>query len=354
MAQKTGTFDITILQAATQTTVQGFEGGEEAIAQIIAADNAAFSTIVDEMLADLAEKTTDRIRPVGSSLGGNAMEVDEFGQGPTQRDVPGYFVGFPLKRIQFPIGWTKQWLKSAKAADLAVRNGIAQGAHLRRLRYELQKAIFTPTNYTFLDHLVDKASLLIKAFINADSTAMANGPNGESFDGTTHTHYDGVAALTVAALTAQINDVVEHRNGAVVRVYFNVADAATVSALAGFVPLQVPYVSLNTAANQAVERLDITKADNRQIGWFGVAEIWTKPWVPAFYSVAVDVAAPQKPLVRRTEQDDRGIHIAGEIESHPLQADFSEWFYGFGVWNRLAVAVLRFNNAAYATPTLSY
>lgn len=354
MAQKTGTFDIAILQAATNVPVISFDGGAEAIAAIIAADNANFSTIVDEMLADLAAKTSDRIRTVGSSLGGNAMEVDEYGQGPTQRDVPGYFVGFPLKRITFPIGWTKQWLKNAKAADLAVRNGIAQGAHLRRLRYELQKAIFTPTNYTFVDHLVDKASLSVKAFINADSSAMANGPNGEAFDGSTHTHYDANATLTAPVLTATINDVVEHRNGARIRVYFNVADVATVSALTGFIPLQVPFVTLNSAANQATERLDISKADNRQIGWFGVAEIWTKPWVPANYCVAVDIDAPQKPMVRRTEVDDRGIHIAGNVESHPLQAEFSEWFYGFGVWNRLAVAVLRFNNGAYATPTLSY
>lgn len=354
MPQKTGTFDIAILQAAINVPVVSGDFTQEALAQSIALDNANLQTVVDDQLADLVVKTTDRIRPVGSSLGGNAMEVDEYGQGPTQRDVPGYFVGFPLKRIQFPIGWTKQWLKNAKVADLAVRNGIAQGAHLRRLRYELQKAIFTPTNYTFLDHLVDKASLLVKAFINADSTAMANGPNGETFDGTTHTHYDANATLTAPFLTATINDVVEHRNGARVRVYFNVADAATVTALTGFVALQVPYVSLNTAANQATTRLDITKADNRQIGWFGVAEIWTKPWIPANYCVAVDVDAPQKPIVRRTELDDRGIHIAGEIESHPLQADFSEWFYGFGVWNRLAVAVLRFNNGTYATPTLSY
>jgi hypothetical protein len=354
MAQKTGTFDIAILLAATNVPVIAGDFSQEALAQTIAADNQNFSTIVDEMLADLAVKTSDRIRPVGSSLGGNAMEVDEYGQGPTQRDVPGYFLGFPLKRITFPIGWTKQWLKNAKVADLAIRNGIAQGAHLRRIRYELQKAIFTPTNYTFVDHLVDKASLTVKAFINADSTAMPNGPNGESFDGTTHTHYDGAAALTAPVLTALINDVVEHRNGARIRVYFNVADAATVSAVTGFVPLQVPFVTLNSAANQATERLDITKADNRQIGWFGVAEIWTKPWVPAFYAIAVDVDAPQKPLVRRTEQEDRGIHIAGEIDSHPLQAEFSEWFYGFGVWNRLAACVLKFNNATYATPTLSY
>jgi hypothetical protein len=354
MTLKTGTFDISILQAATNVPIANFEFDAAAIAATIALDNQNFSTIVDEMLADLAEKSAERYRPVGSSLGGNAMEVDEYGQGPTQRDVPGYFVGFPLKRITFPIGWTVQWLKNAMAADLAVRNGIAQGAHLRRLRYELQKAIFTPTNYTFVDHLIDKASLPVKALINADSSAMANGPNGEVFDGTTHTHYDAVAALSAVALTATINDVVEHRNGARVRVYFNVADVATVSALTGFIPLQVPYVTLNANANQATDRLDITKADNRQIGWFGVAEIWTKPWVPAAYCVAVDVDAPQKPLVRRTEVDDRGIHIPASVSSHPLAAEFSEWFYGFGVWNRLAAAVLRFNNAAYAAPTLSY
>jgi hypothetical protein len=147
MTMKTGTFDIAILQAATNVPVGSFTNGElsgeAAIAAIINADNQNFSTIVDQMLADLAETTSERIRPVGSSLGGNAMEVDEYGQGPTQRDVPGYFVGFPLKRITFPIGWTAQWLKNAMAADVAVRNGIAQGAHLRRLRYELQKAIFT-------------------------------------------------------------------------------------------------------------------------------------------------------------------------------------------------------------------
>jgi hypothetical protein len=352
MTLKTGTFDIASLQAATN--VSAVEYGIDNIAAIIEADNRAFSQIVEEMLADLAVTTADRQRTVGNSLGGSAMEVDETGQGPTQKDVPGYFVGFPLKRIQFPIGWTKQWLKHAKAADLAVRNGIAQGAHLRRARYELQKAIFTPTNYTFIDHLVDKATLLVKAFINADSTAMANGPNGETFDGASHTHYDGSATLTAAAITAQINDIAEHRNGAVIRVYINQADATAFAALTGFVPLQVPYVSLNTAANQATDRLDITKVDNRQIGWFGSAEVWTKPWVPANYSVAVDIAAPQKPLARRVEEGDRGMHIAAEIESHPLQANFSEWFYGFGVWNRLAVHVLKFNNATYSAPTLSY
>lgn len=352
MPLKTGALDIASLQAATN--VSAIEFGQEDIARVLAADNAAFSAVVADMLADLAETSNQKLRLVGNSLGGNAVEVDEFGNSPTQKDVPGYFVGFPLRRIQFAIGWTQQYLKNATPADLAVRNNIAQGAHLRRARYELQRAIYTPTNSTFTDHLVDKAPLPVKAFINADSSPMANGPNGETFDGATHTHYDGVVSLTAAALTALINDVAEHRNGASVRVCINIADAATVSALPGFVPLQVPYVNLNTAANQPNERLDITKLDNRQIGWFGAAEVWTKPWAVANYAVAYDYSAPAKPLVRRVEQNDRGMHIAATNESHPLVAEFMEWFHGFGAWNRTALAVLRFNNSTYAAPTLSY
>jgi len=352
MPLKTGTLDIATLQAANNVTVAEF--GEKEIAQILEADNRAFSDIVEDMIGDLVETSTDRLRPVGSSIGGNAVEVDEYGQSPTQKDVPGYFLGFPLKRIQFAIGWTKQWLKNAKAADVAVRNAIAQGAHLRRKRYELQKAIFTPTNYTFLDHLVDKAAIEVKAFVNADSKPIPNGPNGEVFDGATHTHFDGSATLTAAAVTAQIADITEHRNGATVRIHINTADVATFEALAGFVKLPMPYIVPGTSADHSARPMDITKQDNRQIGWFNGAEVWTKPWVPPFYSVAVDIAAPQKPLVRRVEQSDRGLHIAGEVESHPLQAEFAEWFYGFGAYNRLAVHVLKFNNATYSAPALSY
>lgn len=352
MALKTGTLDIASLQAATN--VSAVEFGEENIAEVIAADNRAFSDVVEDMLRDLAATTTERLKLVGSSLGGNAVEVDEYGQGPTQKDVPGYFCGVPLRRIQFPIGWTAQFVKNARAADFAVRNGIAQGAHLRRARYELQKAIYTPTNYTFIDHLVDKASLPVKAMINADSTPMANGPNGEVFDGATHTHYDGSATLTAAAVTALINDVVEHRNGARVRVCINVANVAAFSQLTGFTPLQPSHLTLNANTNEAVNRLDVTKADNRQVGWFGVAEVWTKPWAVANYAVAYDVDAPAKPLARRVETVDRGMHVAAQFSSHPLYAEFTEWFYGFAAWNRTALAVLQFNNATYAAPSLSY
>jgi hypothetical protein len=353
MAKLTGTYDISSLLAAVNSSAVEF--GIDNIAAILAADNEAFSQQVTDALSDLATTSADRQRLVGTSIGGDMMEVDEYGQGPTQKDIPSYFLGFPLRKFQFPIGWTVQWEKNAAAADYAIKNAAAQGADLRRTRYELQKTIYTPTSYTFKDHLVDNATLSVKAAFNADSLAIANGPNGEVFNGATHTHYDGSATLTAAAVQASINDVAEHRNGAAMRVYINQTNATAFSALSGFVPLQVPYVTINTAANQISNpRLDIARLDNRQIGWFGAAEVWTKPWAVANYLVVCDVAAPQKPILRRVEKSDRGLHIAAQVDIHPLRAQYSEHFFGFGIWNRAAIAVLEFDNASYGVPTLAY
>lgn len=353
-AMKTGTHDIASLLAAVNQSAVEF--GIDNVAETIAADNRNFSEQVTAALGDIAVTSSDRQRVVGTSISGDMMEVDEYGQGPTQKDIPSYFVGFPLRKFQFPLGWTKQWEKNATAADFAIRNGAAQGADLRRTRYELQRAIFTPTNSTFIDHLVDKASLPVKAMINADSTGIPNGPNGEVFDGATHTHYDGNATLTAAAITAQIADILEHRNGAKIRIAIAVADVAAFSALTGFVPLQPGYLQQIATGSSAVlnPRLNMEQADNRLIGYFGAAEVWTKPWAVANYSVAYDVAAPQKPFVRRVELNDRGLHVAGEVDVHPLRAEYSEHFYGFGAWNRFALHVLRFNNGTYAAPTLTY
>jgi hypothetical protein len=352
MTLKTGVYDIASLQAAVNQTAVAI--GYDTIAAIIAEDNRNFSATVNDMLNDLCATTADRQRKVGGSLGGNAVELDEKGQAPTQKDVPAYLVGFPLRRVGFAVGFTDQWLKYATGADIATRNGQAQGAHMRRMRYFIQKAIFTPTNATFVDRLVDNASLSVKALINADSTAIPNGPNGETFDGSTHTHYDGTASLAAANVTALIQDVVEHRNGAKVRVYCNVADVATLQGLTGFVALTAPYIIPGTSSDHAGGNLNIGQLDNRQIGWFGAAEVWTKPWVPANYLVAADVAAPEKPLVKRVEPNDRGMFLAAQFNQYPLHAEHTEWFYGFGVWNRLAMAVLKFDNATYSAPTLTY
>jgi hypothetical protein len=355
MSRKTGTYDIASLFAATNVTVNQFPGGAQEVARILAQDNAAWNASVTEMLGEFAETSSDRDAVGAGSGDGDMLEVDEYSQGPTQKDVAGALWQIPLRKFQYAVGWTKDYEEEAPASEFAIKNDRAQGADSRRTRYELLRAIFGPTNYSFVDLFKDNATLAVKAFINADSSAIPNGPNGEVFDGSTHTHYNSSATLTAAAVQATIDDVTEHRNGARVRIYINKADVTSFSALAGFFPLQLANIQLATNANVIVNpRLDTTRMDNRQIGSFNGADVWTKPWVPANYLAVIDIDAPVKPLRRRVKTTDRGLHIAGEVDVHPLRAQYIERYQGFGALNRLAVAVLKFNNASYSAPALSF
>jgi hypothetical protein len=197
MAQKTGTYDISTLLATTDQTAVQF--GVDTIAQVLAEDNANFSAMVQDALGDIAVATTDRLRKAGTSVdAGDMMEADEYSRVPTQKAMPGAAVGFPLRKFQYALGWTREWERNRTPADFAIAQQSAQNANLRRVRYELQKALFTPTNYTFYDLNVDNMALSVKALINADSSTIQNGPNSESYDGATHTHYNASATLTAA------------------------------------------------------------------------------------------------------------------------------------------------------------
>lgn len=352
MSQQTGTYDISSLLKTRNLSAVAF--GMDTIAAVLAADIANYNALVNQALSDLVATTADRLRVAGSSVGGDMMEADEYSRVPTQKDVPSYLIGFPLRKMQWATGWTSAWIKKATPADFAIKQQAAQGADLRRLRYELTKALFFPTNADFVDLNVDKATLKVKALINADSTAIQNGPNGEVFDGTSHTHYNASATLTAAAVQALIDDVVEHGFGQV-KVFLNVANEAAFRLLAGFVGYLDPRVSINAAANQPDQaRLDITRMDNRPIGIFGAAEVWVKPWIPANYAAAADTSTVQKPLVMRTDDPDLGLHTEAQLDTHPLHAQYYEHQYGFGSWNRLAAAVLEFDNNSYSAPTLTF
>ena len=351
---KTGTYDISALLAANNQSLASY--GTDRIAQILAADNESYNAQVDSFLADFTLTTTDRQVLAGSSIGGNMVELDEYGRPPTQKDIPGYLVGLPLRKFGFATGWTQDYLDNATPADLAIKQQAAQAADLRRTRYEIATALFNATNFSFVDALVDNVALPAKALINADSSPMQNGPNGEVFDGTTHTHFDGSATLTAAAVSASVTDVAEHRIGVKLRIYINQADAAAFALLAGFTPLNAAYLQQINLSTSAIldPRLDITKTDNRMIGYFNAAEVWTKPWVSQNYLIVIDTAAPIKPLARRVRPNDRGLYIAAQLDTHPLHAQYFQRYQGFAAWGRVAAAVLKFNNATYAVPALTF
>lgn len=352
MAISTGTYDISALLAARFQSVADF--GLDTIQRILQADLAAHNTIVRSMVEELADIVTDRQRLYGTSVGGEMVEVDEYGRAPTQRVAPGSTVGFPLRLFQFALGWTRKFMEVATPADLAQHQLAAQGAHMRAVQRDLKRAVYLASNYTYRDHLVDNVDLSVKRLVNADSAGIPNGPNGETFDGATHTHYDANASLTATVLKNTINDVIEHGHGAQVRVAFNKADETAVRALTGFVAYADPrlvYRNTDTPENT----VDLSRLDNRAIGIFEGAEVWIKSWAIANYAFAWDAGDPRKPIAfrQRSQTTLQGLRIAADNDAYPLHAQYMEAEFGMGVWTRTNGAVLYFAGGAYTDPTIS-
>lgn len=348
----TGTHDISTLLAARFTSAAAF--GLDTIQQVLEADIAAHNAIVTEMVAGLCEVTTDRQRKYGSSTTGEMEEVDEYGRARTQVARPGATVGFPMRLFQFAVGWTSKWFETKTPADMATMVQNAQKAHLRRVQREIKRAIFGSANYTFNDFLVDNIDLGVKRFVNADSAEIPDGPNGETYDGASHTHYDAVNGLTAGALTATIDDVIEHGHGSMVKVAIAKADEATVRALTGFTAYPDPRI-IYRQTDTPGQALDISRLDNRAIGIFAGSEVWVKPWAIANYAFAWDDGAPQRPLAfrQRTNTSLQGLRIAAELNTHPLYTQYLEAEFGVGVWTRTNGAALYFGAGAWADPTIN-
>lgn len=352
MATQTGMNDISTLLAARFQSVAEF--GMNTVQRILEADIAAHNQIVSEMVGEMAELTTDRQRIYGTSASGEMIEVDEYGRAPTQRPLPGSTVGFPLRAFQFPIGWTEKYMQTRTPADVAQAVLGAEKAHLRAIQREIKRAIYGAANYTYKDHLVDNVSLSVKRFVNADSAEIPDGPNGETFDGASHTHYNFNAALDAASLTANVTDVIEHGHGTGVRMAISRTNEAAVRALTGFTAYVDPRV-VYRATDTPARTLDISRLDNRAIGIYEGAEVWVKPWAIANYAFVWDAGSDMKPLAfrQRSQEALQGLRIAATNSAYPLFAQFLEAEYGIGVWTRTNGAVLFFAGGSYTSPTIS-
>lgn len=358
MPEKTGTLQLSDLMAARFQNTNAAAFGLDDLAEVVERDLETHNALMEEALsggsAPIAERTTDRQRLAGTSTRRELVELDEYGRAPTRKTKPGQTVGFPLKRYGAATGWTRDWMLKASVQEIARKALEVQQAHRIRVLTEMKRAIYLSSNYTFVDELEDSISLAVKRLVNADSALIADGPNGEVFDGATHTHYTAEASLTNANLLASVNTVVEHGHGGMVKMAINRANEAAVKALTDFEPYVDFRLTPGTDANQALGvRLDPTRLDNRAIGLFGAAEVWVKPWAIANYALTWD-ASDMLPLAMREEEQEalRGLQLVAEIDAHPMTAEYWETRFGFGVWNRTNGAVHQFNNGTYQDPTI--
>jgi hypothetical protein len=338
---------------ASQSTIAQY--GEDNAFEAIETARQAHNRNLQEMLTTLVETTTDRQRRYGGSDDMSMDEVDEFGRGDAQKITAGVTVGFPLRLFDLSVQWTRKFMQNGTMGELAAQFDSATTAHIKRIQREIKRAIFTPTNSTFTDRLVDSVSLSVKAFVNADSAAIPNGPNGESFNGATHTHYLArVGALAATDVTGAIETVIEHHNTGQAMLYINRAQEASIR---GFTSNFTPYVDTRiipgSGTTVASGPLVPTNLYNRAIGIFDGAEVWVKPWIPATYMFAFVQGAPKPLVLRERTAGSSGLQIAAEDEAYPLRARTLEAEFGVGVWTRTNGAVLYTGNTSYSAPTIT-
>lgn len=340
------------LAASRQSVVQfGEDNAWNSIAAALAAHNAQ----VNDMLGDFVERTTDVRRAYGTTDVKVMDELDQWGRGDAQKVTAGVSVDFPMRRYGNELQWTLQMMQQMPASQLAAEVAAIMDADRLNFTRQIKRALFTATNNTsYVDTLGYPAgvTLTIRALVNADSVGIPVGPNGETFNGASHTHYLATASLTAANLSALILTVQEHYNAGTPVVYISSTDEAAVRALTGFQPAYDMRLTIADTVTRPTQGLDMANLYDRFIGYFGAAEVWIKPWMLASYIFAWVKGQPP-PLVMRVPAFDvpADLRLIADEGRHPLHARSYERQFGVGVWNRTNGAVLYTASGTYATPT---
>jgi hypothetical protein len=350
---KTGTYVIADLLENQQTTVADLN--EQELAAALNRELDAHNALTNDFVDGIADRVTDRIQMVGAGETTEFMEADELARVPTQKPAVGANFGIPMLKYDYATGWTQSYFEMASVADFARKSIQTQMADLANLLRQAKRAIYLSANYSIVDeYQTPAATLAVKRLANADSFAIPMGPNGQTFDTSTHTHYTAEASLSAAGLLAAVNTVREHFVGANLQIDINSADEAGVSALTGFKAFTEEGVQLGTG-QVATQRLSGANSGNRAIGRFGEATVWVKPWAIDNYALVRVTTPGLRPLGYRqpVEARRRGLRLLANLNTHPLHADYFSRLFGFGVKNRVAAAVHYFANGTFADPTIS-
>jgi hypothetical protein len=353
MATKLGTQQIADL-FANQQTVDQF--GLEPMAEAIAFDMQVHNDLMREQLSDFCMVTTERTHAYGTSDNGAMDQLDEYGMPRAQKISVGTTLSFPIRKYGKALGWTSDYFRQVTVADLMAQVDGIKKADAKRVIAEIKTAMYTSANpASFADKLVaPQVSLTVKRFLNADSVAIPEGPNGETYTASSHTHYIGSATLTNAAVLSLHDTVLEHGHSDGLRIIISRTDRTAFEALSGFKAYQdsrIVYTA--TDVNKVAKRLD--RLDNLAIGTFGSAEVWVKPWAIANYVLCLAVDDVRKPLGFRElpQAGMQGLRLVAQNDSYPLHAEAWVRYFGVGVWHRTNGGVLYFANATFADPTIT-
>lgn len=335
-----------------QTTVADF--GEADLARRFEIALAIHNRAFEEAVRDFVMFTDREQLPYGGADEMVWQDLDQFGTADTQKAAGAGANGFPLRIGGLAVQWTRTYLATHGVAKLAKQLDAAAGADIRNLHRQIRRALFSPTNTAYRDVNQTDLPLTLRALLNGDGAAIPIGPNAESFNGSTHTHYLGSATFTEAALASLVTTIIEHGVSGSMRIYINRVQEAALRLFPLFTPYVDARIRPGSAETVAVGDLGFDPS-NRAIGLFEGAEVWVKPWIVPNYLEAHDTGAgDDKALALRTRSGSLSgfgaFSIIGEHEHLPLRAQHLGREFGVSAYQRHKAAVLRVDNATYAAP----
>jgi hypothetical protein len=314
----------------------------------------AHNKLVDMITSDLVVKTTDRLTTWGGNATVDMIDGDQFSRPDVQKmQVSPTTLGFPLYLKQVAWGVTRLFMMNKTVKDLDEILVAIRDADIRDIGKAIRAALFNPTNaLTYVDKRTDGATLPLRRLLNADSAVIPPDPYGNVFTASTHTHYLGTGSFIAGDLTTGIDTVLEHYLSGEMRIYAAKNLETTIRGFSGFYPYYDARLRLAADTTVAASKsLDMENNLDRSIGIFGSAEIFIRPWVPSNYIFFYNVSAP-KPLRMRIRNDaSASLHIAAEMETFPLRAQFIEREYGISTLERSNGACLLTTNATYSAPS---
>ncbi len=367
---------------------------------------AAYNHNTSEQLDMFATVSTEKfIHNDASAVQPKMVELAEKGIPIASKAVAmGSNQGFSLRRFGIGLQWTRTFWEGKDMRMYAMTMEALLGADAQLIAQRLRKAFFRPTNLTFIDMLVDKSILPVKAFLNGTGGAAGDGyiipPSpyaNQTFNSAAHTHYmycgsgnaDTIGTYTSYAwsdsnatnttrgldLANALKNLREHFNNSNVVVYVSPADGsayflqtgdATNGKVNGFYSLERVTHIAGTYRDKVVgEKLDTANQYDRLCGHFDDVEIRVKPWVPTGYMMITNPVAGKPLQVRVPKGKNLGVSVAGQIslgngdlrtiqayDEYPLHAEAMIRDFDVCVNDRInGVAFAINSNSAYADPT---
>lgn len=347
-------------------------GADQAYAQI-QAENAAYNAQVNEQLNDFAMVTQDVQDVYGGSGIINAEAMSEFDDPDASKVLGAYPVGFPLTRHGSKVGYTQDWLATNSVDQLAAqyaaqRTGdqIAIQSKIRRaLYYPISRPVFVsgslnPSRY--IDRFIPpNQPVPLYPLLNADGSPVPIGPNGETFDGATHTHYmasdwtaGGSTNITRDSdLQAACANLTEHKLAGELILSINRNEESKVRNMPNFVPVYDNTVILGNGITRAEGALDVLNYNNRRIGTFQGFNVWVKPWTfPGYIMPMAKGDATMAPLKWRVRKGGlwKDFNFRSTKTDFPLVAATMTRDGDCSVWNRHMAVVLYVGGALYTAP----